>query len=254
MLTPCIKKRIVTAMKKTTTLKVILLQAVVALPLLAVAQPAAEAPALERTPVALSLTLAPQVSPTVQPATLRETLLDARAVFAQSQPAIYQIRVIDEVTGEKSVIGSGFQVSADGLLATNYHVVSEAINKPDRYRVEYIDDQKNIGDLSVLDIDVIYDLAIARKTQATSATAFLPLGTDGHPKGERIYSMGNPHDLGMTIVEGTFNGLMERSPYEQMLISGSLNPGMSGGPTVDSRGQVTQWTLASSFSSSLSVS
>src|SRR5262249_59386101 len=56
------------------------------------------------------------------------------------------------------------------------------------------------------------------------------------PKGERLYSMGNPLDLGFTIVEGTYNGLVDRSYNERIHFSGAINPGMSGGPTVTADG------------------
>ena len=50
--------------------------------------------------------------------------------------------------------------------------------------------------------------------------------------------MGNPFDLGMSIVEGIYNGLMEDSLYKKILFSGSINPGMSGGPALNKAGEV----------------
>ena len=50
--------------------------------------------------------------------------------------------------------------------------------------------------------------------------------------------MGNPHDLGMTIIEGTYNGLIQTSRFQKILFSGSLNSGMSGGPAMDDKGRV----------------
>jgi hypothetical protein len=64
------------------------------------------------------------------------------------------------------------------------------------------------------------------------------------PKGERLYSMGNPLDLGFTIVEGIYNGPVERSYTERIHFSGALNPGMSGGPTVTAGGHVTGINVA----------
>ena len=43
----------------------------------------------------------------------------AEQIFHQLAPSLYQIRLIDNASGEKSSIGSGFQISADGLIATN---------------------------------------------------------------------------------------------------------------------------------------
>jgi hypothetical protein len=64
------------------------------------------------------------------------------------------------------------------------------------------------------------------------------------PKGERIYAMGNPLDLGFTIVEGTHNGLVDRSYDERIHFSGAINPGMSGGPVTDSQGRIVGVNVA----------
>ena len=57
-------------------------------------------------------------------------------------------------------------------------------------------------------------------------------------QGERIYSLGNPLDIGFAVIEGTYNGLVERSFYPTIFFAGSLNPGVSGGPTLDQQGRV----------------
>ncbi len=57
-------------------------------------------------------------------------------------------------------------------------------------------------------------------------------------QGERIYSLGNPLDVGFAVIEGTYNGLVQRSFYPTIFFAGSLNPGVSGGPTLDQQGRV----------------
>jgi hypothetical protein len=64
------------------------------------------------------------------------------------------------------------------------------------------------------------------------------------PKGERLFAMGNPLDLGFTIVEGTYNGLVDYSYNERIHFSGALNPGMSGGPTVTVGGRIAGINVA----------
>jgi hypothetical protein len=65
-------------------------------------------------------------------------------------------------------------------------------------------------------------------------------------KGANLYSLGNPMDLGFSIVEGTNNGLMKYSEDKNILFSGSLNPGMSGGPTLNEAGQIIGINVATS--------
>ena len=54
----------------------------------------------------------------------------------------------------------------------------------------------------------------------------------------RSYSLGNPLDVGFAVTEGTYNGLVRRSFYPQIFFGGALSGGMSGGPALDSQGQV----------------
>jgi hypothetical protein len=144
--------------------------------------------------------------------------------------------VIDLVSNKKSSIGSGFLVSEDGLIATNYHVVAETIHAPEKYRIEYLDSEGRSGALQLRDIDVIHDLALV--SGEVHSGQYLPLSRQRLAKGAHIYAIGNPHDLGMSIIEGTFNGLLDKSQYQKILFSGSLNPGMSGGPALDQQGRV----------------
>lgn len=161
---------------------------------------------------------------------------EAEKLYEKYQKAVYQIRVIDLASGKKSVIGSGFQFSRDGYIATNFHVVSDAVHAPKRFKIEFLRFDGTVGELRLQAIDVIHDLAILRSND--DYAVFLEFGSSDFPKGTRIFSMGNPHDLGMSIVEGTYNGLLEKSLYRKIHFSGSLNGGMSGGPALDYKGRV----------------
>ncbi len=160
----------------------------------------------------------------------------ASALFESRQALVFQIRVVDIASGDKAAIGSGFAVSAVGHLATNFHVIANYVHEPAKYRLEYVDRSGASGALELRAIDVIHDLAIVQADAL--APAFLPLHEVRLAKGDRIYAMGNPHDLGMSIVEGTYNGDASISRYQKLLFSGSLNPGMSGGPAMTPAGRV----------------
>ena len=161
---------------------------------------------------------------------------DTQSIFDKAVEQVYQIRVIDIASGDKYSIGSGFAINATGHLATNFHVISSYVHEPDKYRLEYVAANETVGELTLVAIDVVHDLAITQAHQLSGD--YLTIFQDALPKGERIYSMGNPSDLGMTIVEGNYNGLVEYSRYKKNLFSGSLNPGMSGGPALNQHGEV----------------
>ena len=160
----------------------------------------------------------------------------AQKIYQRNSASVYQIQIIDINSGEKSVIGSGFNFSKKGIFATNYHVISNVVDTPDRYRIEYHKGNEKQGELSLLALDVAHDLAILKGESSDSP--YLRLDSSNRLKGDRVYPMGNPLDLGMTIIEGTFNGRIGVNPYQHILLSAPLNPGMSGGPAFSSSGKV----------------
>ncbi len=160
----------------------------------------------------------------------------AETLFSEYKDAVIQVRIIDKTSQSKSSIGSGFFVSSDGYIVSNYHVVSEWVLKPERYQIKYLLSNKQEGELTLIDVDVIHDLALL-KADLKPEIHFDLL----HRKllqGEHLFSFGNPHDIGLSIVEGTYNGYIEKSLYKKIHFTGSVNPGMSGGPVVDRNGHV----------------
>lgn len=169
----------------------------------------------------------------------------AEEIFKQLAPSLYQIRLIDKASGEKSSIGSGFQISSDGLIATNYHVVSGFARHPKKYYLEYLDNMGNKGTLVLQSVDVINDLALVKR-EVDKVMPFFTLADKDPVKGEELFSLGNPHDLGMIVVPGTYNGLKHDSFNDRIHFTGSVNSGMSGGPVVNSMTQVVGVNVATS--------
>ena len=160
----------------------------------------------------------------------------ARGLFAELKASVYQVRVIDVASSDKYTIGSGFQIDGVGHIATNFHVVSAYVNDPHKYDLEIQRHDGKRQSVTVVAVDVVHDLAIIKAEGL--ASDHLALQLDELSNGDRIYSMGNPHDLGMTIIEGNYNGRVKHSRYKKLLFSGSLNGGMSGGPALNSAGEV----------------
>ncbi len=156
--------------------------------------------------------------------------------------AVYQVEVIDMTSQKKNVLGSGFQITPGGLIATNYHVIAEALQHPSRDRVIYVSNKGAMGALTIVDVDVVHDLALVQMQKP--GREWLKLGSSALPKGTDLYSIGNPHDLGFTIVPGTFNGLSHDSFIDNIHFSGALNPGMSGGPAIGHDGAVAGINVA----------
>lgn len=166
---------------------------------------------------------------------LPSAALDSQAIFERTEHAVFQIRVINRETGKKSSIGSGFIYEQPNRLATNYHVVAEYIEKPDIYDLRYLAADGSEGALELVAVDAVHDLAMVQAPRALGE----PLAIGEPPaKGASLFAMGNPLDLGLTMAAGTNGGVLTQTDDSRILFSGSLNPGMSGGPTLNDQGVV----------------
>ena len=171
----------------------------------------------------------------------------ARKVYEQARSQVVQIRTVLKGRASQTSVGSGFVVSRDGHIVTNFHVVAEAALKPDRHDLVYVTADGREAPLVILQLDVLHDLALLKAADGIAATgtnartfdalAFRPEAR-ALAQGERIYSLGNPLDVGFAVTEGTYNGLVKRSFYPQIFFGGALSGGMSGGPALDEEGRV----------------
>ncbi|OQA33913.1 MAG: putative serine protease HhoB precursor [Betaproteobacteria bacterium ADurb.Bin341] len=159
----------------------------------------------------------------------------ARAIFERTQPSVVKVRTMNAKSQTEHSSGTGFAVDDRGRLLTNYHVVSDFVSEPEKYRLQYEMHDGRKGDLNLLAIDVANDLAVLASDlkQTPLALSITPM-----TKGERGFSIGFPLNQGITVVEGTFNGLSEDSYNERFHFTGALNDGMSGGPALTTKGQV----------------
>jgi serine protease Do len=185
----------------------------------------------------------------------------AQRAFEGARDELVQVRTLLKGEDSQASVGSGFIVDADGLVITNYHVVSQAALQPQRYRLTYTRAGGSSGVLQLLAFDAVHDLALTRTVAPAGADPGPPGSGKGAQssswgalrfrpreqalaKGERIFSLGNPLDIGFAVHEGNYNGLVERSFYPRIFFAGTLNPGMSGGPALDGQGRVVGVNVA----------
>jgi hypothetical protein len=179
--------------------------------------------------------------------------LSARKVYEQARSQLVQIRTVLKGRASQTSVGSGFFVTREGHILTNFHVVSEAALKPEQHDLVYVTADGREAPVVILQLDVLHDLALLRAADATAsggaaprrfdALAFRP-ASEPLAQGERIYSLGNPLDVGFAVTEGTYNGLVRRSFYPQIFFGGALSAGMSGGPALDEEGHVVGVNVA----------
>jgi len=168
--------------------------------------------------------------PILEPGTVRR-LLTVEQLAAQARPSVVVITVTGR-DGRQQGLGTGFIVAADGLIATNRHVIGDA--RPIRVRLA---DGREFPVTAVHATDRLMDLALIR-IDAQHLPA-LELGISGGLKqGQQVVAIGNPLGLKHSVVSGVVSGrrVLGGKPLIQLAIP--IEPGNSGGPLLDRYGRV----------------
>jgi serine protease Do len=165
----------------------------------------------------------------------------AQNLYEAARNDLLQIRVLLRNGLTQSSVGSGFLVGESDLVVTNYHVMSQIALEPDVYVGEFIDTNGAKGSVELLAVDVLHDLAVVRVSRKGTGFFQVPKQTNELKtltQGQYLYSLGNPLDLGFAISEGSYNGIIGRAFYDQLMFTGPINSGMSGGPNINAEGQI----------------
>ena len=138
---------------------------------------------------------------------------------------------------EKKPVGTGFLVSKDGYLLSNYHVISKA----DEISVVFKDSDKEY-DVEVIGKDKESDIALLKIIEKGNYPFLKLTDSDKVNVGDIAVAIGNPFGLSHTLTTGVISakgrtGLGNR--YEDFLQTDvAINPGNSGGPLLNIYGEV----------------
>ena len=141
------------------------------------------------------------------------------------------------------VIGSGFFIDERGYLITNHHVIADVVDpKYEGYGKVYIKlagDEENRIPAKIIGWDKTHDLALL-KTEVKPPYVF-SLGSSSDLKsGDRVYAIGSPLGLESTLTSGVVSSTNRKifTTGSVLQIDASVNSGNSGGPCIDSNGNV----------------
>ncbi|MYM40855.1 S1 family peptidase [Duganella qianjiadongensis] len=162
----------------------------------------------------------------------------AQHLYGAARNDLLQVRTLLKSGRTQSSVGSGFLIGTSNLVITNYHVVSQFALDPDTYVGEWVDTSGQHGNVELLAVDVLHDLAVLRVSRSGTGFFKMPEKLARLTQGQYLYALGNPLDLGFAISEGAYNGVIARSFYDQLMFTGPINSGMSGGPSVTVDGAV----------------
>lgn len=143
-----------------------------------------------------------------------------------------------DIKQKATSLGSGFVISADGYIVTNYHVISDA----DKIEIKFAD--KSTYRAKVIGTDPETDVALLKIEGKNEKFESVELGDSDKIKiGQWAIALGNPYGLNNSMTVGIVSAKgrsgMGIETYENFIqTDASINPGNSGGALVDIDGKV----------------
>ena len=140
-------------------------------------------------------------------------------------------------------LGSGVIIDRTGYILTNYHVVRRA----SAITVRLTDGREFKA--KVVGRDSKTDLSLIKITTPVQGLPMLSLGDSEKMRvGDWVLAVGNPFGLAHTVTQGIISGtgrVIGTGPYDNFLQTDApVNPGNSGGPLINLRGEVVGITTA----------
>ena len=154
---------------------------------------------------------------------------DIPALVQKAKPAVVEIVTLDQ---QNKVLkaGTGFFISPDGELLTNYHVISGGSSIMAKTPTGSIYFLK-----SVVTASETYD--VAKLQFVATGVPYLTLGSSSSAvEGQRILVIGNPEGLEGTVSDGIISAF--RAGRTMIQITAPVSPGSSGSPVLDESGNV----------------
>ena len=182
--------------------------------------------------IALLMSIVTTVISADDPNTLVKPQILKRVIQSVS-PAVAIIRVNGR-DGQEIGIGTGFVIDANGLIATNFHVITEG--RP--FTIE-LPSGRMLPVLAVESSDRSSDLALLRVDVGNEKIPSLELSDKPLPsRGSRVLAFGNPLGMRDSVVTGIVSAIQDIEGREMIQLAMPIQPGNSGGPLVDSQGKV----------------
>ena len=195
-------------------------------------------------------------APAQQPAAVQAEALSANQVYQESLEQVVGISTnvtytnFFGQTSSSAVTGSGFIISENGYILTNYHVIEYAYEGNFAVTVMTYDGSKY--DAVIVGVEPTNDVAVL-KIDASNLHAAELGDSDSIMVGETVYAVGNPlGELQFSMSTGSVSALDRvisteaASSVNMFQIDAAVNSGNSGGPVYNSRGQVIGMVTAKS--------
>ncbi len=161
-------------------------------------------------------------------------------IALRCSPGVVSIKTMD-ANGKEMGMGSGFIISKDGVIVTNFHVLESAYQIEVKIGEDIFKEAYLIKGISDLDIAMV-------KIEAKDLPALYIGDSDSLKSGQFVTVLGNPWGLERSVSNGIVGAIRSKGDIKLIQITAPVSPGSSGGPVINEYGEVVGiTTLASSF-------
>ncbi|MDP4170848.1 MAG: trypsin-like peptidase domain-containing protein [Bacillota bacterium] len=146
--------------------------------------------------------------------------------------------------GNSIASGSGFVLTADGNIATNFHVITDDQSPIDTVKIK-LQDGSTYTTNKVIGYDKKNDLAVLKIDNVSNLIPVNLGNSENIETGDKIITIGSPMGLDNTVSEGIISNIqrvLDGVPYIQ--ITAPISHGSSGGVLVNDKGEVIGVTSA----------
>jgi len=148
-------------------------------------------------------------------------------------PCVVRVMAL-EPGGQPINQGSGFLITTNGLVVTNYHIIKGSASLSLFY-----ENGRRIEVEGIAASDPDGDLALIKIRGSLPAPLQFPKDSEPPAHGSLVYAIGNPLGTANTITEGKISGMRkDNHGTMQIQTSASVSPGCSGGPLLNEDGKV----------------
>lgn len=171
-------------------------------------------------------------------------------LYGRVNPSVVNIEIVSTFHSDAGIVdssGSGFVLDHQGHIVTNSHVVRDAEDILVTFSDGYV------AEASVVGVDDYSDLAVIKIDPNSAPLVPVTLGDSNSLQvGQRVVAIGNPFGLDGSMTVGIVSALGRSLPSAQLLdatyerydnpsiiqVDATVNPGNSGGPLLNSYGEV----------------
>ncbi len=130
--------------------------------------------------------------------------------------------------------GSGFIIDSNGIVATNYHVISELLEGKDPGLLVKMENGAYFPLEGLISFDKDNDIALF-KVEGKGLPKVKLASTYKAKQGENIVVIGSPEELETSVSDGIISSIREKG---RLQITAPISPGSSGSPVFNSKGEV----------------